>query len=476
MAISRILHMKQAKSGYMAKHLANALKYITDPEKTQDGRYVGSVNCGAQTALAQMIDTKRHYGKLDKRQGYHIIISFEETDVSADIAYEIMGKFAEAYLGGAFEAVYAVHDDTEHMHAHLVFNSVRCKDGYKYDYKKGDWEKYIQPLVNRLCEEYQLGTLDLDKVRENRSRQTGLEEGEAVREKALSERNRRIKKDVDRAIQEADTYEEFQELLKHMGYDLRGKKHLAVREAGAQRHRRIDDLGEEYTEEMLRYRIGRPPVPETPETEIRGKEAALVCIFVPYRNRHLTRHQRECFIRKYRAGKIHENPKMWKYKANLQILRRLQEEYLFLVDYGITKKDQMEECQSILDQRLYDIGKESRDFILEKSRYQLVLDILKELRSARPEADLYAVEGYPEFESEYRHYLQLEERIHQLGFSVPQAEKSDLYFKNKSEEIKGRRKKVLRERRIAARLHEKEFGKGQQMEIENRRKKAGKRK
>lgn len=469
--------MKQAKSGYMAKHLANALKYIMDPEKTQDGRYVGSINCDAQTALKQMIDTKRHYGKLDKRQGYHIIISFEETDVSADIASEIMGKFAEQYLGGAFEAVYAVHDDTEHMHAHLVFNSVRCKDGYKYDYKKGDWEKHIQPLVNRLCEEYQLGTLDLDKVREKRSReQTGLAEGEVSKEKALSERNRLIKKDVDRAIQEADTYEEFQELLKHMGYDLRGKKHLAVRETGAQRYRRIDDLGEEYAEEMLRFRIERPPMPEISGPEIREKEAALVYVFVPYRNRHLTRHQRECFIRKYRAGKIHENPKLWKYKANLQILRQLQEEYLFLVDYGITRKDQLEERQIILDQRLYDIGKESKAFMLEKSRYQMVFDTLKELRSARPEADLYAMERYPEFEAEYHHYLRLEERIHQLGFSVAQAEKTDLYFQNKNERIREQRKQVLRKRRIAERLHEKVFSKDQQMEIGNRQKKTSKRK
>jgi len=472
MAISRILHMKQAKSGYMAKHLANALKYIMDPEKTQDGRYVGSINCGKETALAQMIDTKRHYGKPDKRQGYHIIISFEETDVSADIVYEIMGKFADEYLKDAFEAVYAVHDDTDHMHAHLVFNSVCCKDGYKYDYKKGDWEKYIQPLVNRLCEEYQLGVLDLDKVREKRCReQTGLAEGEKVKKKALSERNRRIKQDVDRAVREADTYEEFQELLKHMGYDLRGKKHLAVREAGAQRHRRIDDFGEEYAEEMLRFRIERPPVPEISGSEIREKEAALIYVFVPYRNRHLTRHQRECFIRKYRAGKIHGNPKLWKYKANLQILRQLQEEYLFLVDYGITRKDQLEERQSILDQRLYDIGKESRAFMLEKSRYQVVLDTLKELRTARSEADLYAVEGYFEFEAEYRHYLQLEEQIHKLGFSAVQAENLDSYFQNESERIRDLRKEILRERRIAARLHEKVFSKDYQKEMGIRQKK-----
>ena len=202
----------------------------------------------------------------------------------------------------------------------------------------------------------------------------------------------------------------------------------------------------------------------------------MVYVFVPCRNRHLTRHQRECFIRKYRAGKIHGNPKLWKYKANLQILKQLQEEYLFLVDYGITRKDQLEERQSILDQRLYDIGKESRAFMLEKSRYQVVLDTLKELRTARSEADLYVVEGYFEFEAEHRHYLQLEEQIHKLGFSAVQAEKLDSYFQNESERIRDLRKEILRERRIAARLHEKVFSKDYQKEMGIRQKKSVKRK
>ena len=70
--------MKQAKSGYMAKHLANGLKYIMDPDKTEGGRYVSGSNCIPENALAQMLETKRHFGKLDKRQGYHFIISFEE--------------------------------------------------------------------------------------------------------------------------------------------------------------------------------------------------------------------------------------------------------------------------------------------------------------------------------------------------------------------------------------------------------------
>ena len=66
MAITKCLHMKQAKTGYPAKHLANGLRYIMNPEKTEHGRYVCGHNCIPEQALSQMVDTKRHFGKLDK--------------------------------------------------------------------------------------------------------------------------------------------------------------------------------------------------------------------------------------------------------------------------------------------------------------------------------------------------------------------------------------------------------------------------
>ena len=235
MAISKILHMKQAKSGYMAKHLANGLKYIMDPEKTEGGRYVSGSNCTAQNALEQMLETKRHFGKMDKRQGYHFIISFAEEELTEETAFEIVGEFVREYLGSDYEAVYAIHNDTDHIHGHIIFNSVRCTDGYKYDYPKGEWENRIQPLVNRLCEEHGLSVLDMEKVKEKRrQRQESVPETE-IPEKRLSGRNLRIKKDVDQAVEDADTYEEFLELLKCMGYELSGRKHLAVRETGAKR-------------------------------------------------------------------------------------------------------------------------------------------------------------------------------------------------------------------------------------------------
>ena len=89
MAISKILNMKDCGGHFHGKHLKRALDYVMNPEKTQDGRLVGAINCQIDTAFEQMKETKRKFGKIDKRQGYHIILSFKENEVNPDTAFEI---------------------------------------------------------------------------------------------------------------------------------------------------------------------------------------------------------------------------------------------------------------------------------------------------------------------------------------------------------------------------------------------------
>lgn len=162
MAISKILHMKDSGNSFHARHLKRALDYVMNPEKTQRGILVGAVNCQADMAFEQMMDTKKQFGKTDKRQGYHIILSFKEDEVEPDRAFEITQKFVAEYLGDAYEAVFVVHDNTDHVHSHIVFNSVSFVDGKKYRYEKGDWAKYIQPITNKLCQEYGLSIIDVE--------------------------------------------------------------------------------------------------------------------------------------------------------------------------------------------------------------------------------------------------------------------------------------------------------------------------
>ena len=240
MAISKILHMKDSGNSFHARHLKRALDYVMNPEKTQGGRLVGAVNCQADMAFEQMMDTKKQFGKTDKRQGYHIILSFKEDEVEPDRAFEITQKFVAEYLGDAYEAVFVVHDNTDHVHSHIVFNSVSFVDGKKYRYEKGDWAKYIQPITNKLCQEYGLSIIDVEdgskeKQHENYKDWSEYREGSFVWADM-------IKRDLDACILQANDFRGFLELLSEKGYEVKQGKYLAVRPQGMTRFRRCMNM------------------------------------------------------------------------------------------------------------------------------------------------------------------------------------------------------------------------------------------
>ena len=209
MAISKILNMKDCGGHFHGKHLKRSLDYVMNPEKTQDGRLVDAINCQVDSAFEQMKATKRKFGKVDKRQGYHIILSFKEDEVNPDTAFEITRRFVEEYLGKSYEAVYVVHDNTAHVHSHIVFNSVSFVDGKKYRYEKGDWAKYIQPITNKLCQEYGLSIIDVDDGSKEKEHESYKDWSE-YREGSFVWADM-IKRDLDSCILQAGNYEQFLE-------------------------------------------------------------------------------------------------------------------------------------------------------------------------------------------------------------------------------------------------------------------------
>lgn len=397
MAISKVLHMKQAKSGYMAKHLANGLQYIMDPEKTGGGRYISGSGCIPENALAQMLETKRHFGKKDKRQAYHFIISFEKGEVTEETAFQVLGKFVEEYLGADYEAVYAVHNDTDHIHGHIIFNSVRCTDGRKYDYPKGEWEHRIQPLVNRLCKEHGLSVLDMEEVKKKRERGRALDAKKKVPEGAREEWRYEFYSDLDRA-------------------------------------------------------------------EVRN--AQLFYIYIPYYNRHLTRHQKECFIRKCRAGKHTGNPKTRAYKTSCQALNQLQEEYLFWSEHGIQAREDLLRTARQAEEWLTEIRARKKKLADGKRQHQEIFHLLKELEFCEMEAELYQ-EGHLEFSKEYRQYQDICRKLEESGISLANARRLERDFQAESENLEDARRAAWKEKRIALRLEEKVYRKKERQKAWN---------
>ena len=170
MAYLRLGHIKEAAGSNMSAGLKNCIDYIFNPLKTENKSLVGGYNLDLfvtgldvnKVAYDSMIATKIANDKLDGRQGYHYKLSFPENeDITPELAMKITNEFCAECFGN-YECAYAVHTNTKHLHSHIVFNSVGLFDGYKYQYKNGDWAKIIQPAANRICEKYGLSSLELN--------------------------------------------------------------------------------------------------------------------------------------------------------------------------------------------------------------------------------------------------------------------------------------------------------------------------
>ena len=421
MAISKILHMKDSGNSFHARHLKRALDYVMNPEKTQRGRLVGAVNCQADMAFEQMMDTKKQFGKTDKRQGYHIILSFKEDEVEPDRAFKITQKFVAEYLGDAYEAVFVVHDNTDHVHSHIVFNSVSFVDGKKYRYEKGDWAKYIQPITNKLCQEYGLSIIDVEdgskeKQHENYKDWSEYREGSFVWADM-------IKRDLDACILQANDFSGFLELLSEKGYEVKQGKHLAVRPQGMTRFRRCKTLGENYSQEAIVERIAKEDL-SFYQSQNEERQAAIVkCYVKRYRRAKMSGLQKRYYAKLYRIGKLKKKPysQVWKYRDDIRKMHKLQEQYLFLVRHKIESAEELVSVLDNLTDKKKEASKEKSKTYKAKERFKDIFDKAEQIRELDDAESCYQ-SGDTFFEDEHNAWERLNTELLAQGYSVEEVE------------------------------------------------------
>ena len=353
MAITKILYLNEAQTGNPAGHLKNALEYIQNPEKTEERVLVGSINCLPETAFEQMMDTKVTYGKTDKRQGFHIMISFVPGEVTEEQAFDIVGRFAQEYLGDKYEAVYVVHNDKEHMHGHIVFNSVSFETGAKYDYRKGEWKRRMQPLTNKLCAEYGLNIMPAEYAKEpkNLSRKE-WELEQTFREMILA--------DAEFCQSQATSFDHFVFLMKRIGYQFEYGKYLSIKVPSGKWYHRLDKLDERFTEEKFRLYLD---IPYGSPRFVVKTTGAIYC-------KGTTVFQMKFYRRIYQARMV-EQRRFDKHAAyldkELERMNRLQEQYLFLVKYDIKSVEELVGYQVLREYKVEDISKRQKALYQENS-------------------------------------------------------------------------------------------------------------
>ena len=323
MAITKILNIMESEGRNPASHLKNALEYIQNPDKTEECVLMGSINCLPDTAFKQMEETKNIFHKNSKRQGYHVIISFSpEEKVTAEQAMYVLEHFAKDVLGDDYEAVYAVHTDREHMHGHLIWNSVSMTTGKMYNSPKGNWKNHLQPITNKYCDELGLSIMPAEYSRNPKN----ISRDKWEREMSMKEI---ILRDAKMCAYAAGNVEHFKYLMKRLGYVFKKNAWMEVQAPGFRYYHKLAKLDEMFSEETLRHHVDMPWMakPYFYSSDIRGLHRTKLSPF-----------QKKFYAKLYRLRIVEQKRFVVggaKYTEDLKRFHRLQDEYLLLVNNDI---------------------------------------------------------------------------------------------------------------------------------------------
>ena len=361
MAITKILNIQESEGRNPASHLKNALEYIQNPDKTEECVLVGGINCLPDTAFEQMEETKNIFHKTGKRQGYHVIISFSpEEKVTAEQAMYVLEHFAKDVLGDDYEVVYAVHTDREHMHGHLIWNSVSMTTGKKYNSPKSNWKNHLQPITNKYCDELGLSIMpaEYSKNPKNISRDKW--------EKEMSMKEI-ILRDAKMCAYAAGNVEHFKYLMKRLGYVFKKDAWMEVQAPGFRYYHKLAKLDEMFSEETLRHHVDMPWMakPYFYSSDIRRLHRA-----------KLSPYQKKFYAKLYRLRVVEQKRFVVggaKYAEDLKRFHQLQDEYLLLVNNDIKSIVELVDFISEKEDRIQQIEDRQKEIYRESSSRKRII-------------------------------------------------------------------------------------------------------
>lgn len=236
------------KTGY--RDLSNVLHYAENEDKTEQKYFVTGINCFAETACEQMMNTKRRFVNKGSNVAFHGYQSFAPGEVTPELAHEIGLRFAREMWGDRYEVLVATHLNTNSYHNHFVINSVSFVDGKKLILKKGT-HLDLRRVSDQLCREYGLSVIEKPKDKTPRSIYQAEKCGEPTKYNLMREA-------IDRSIAVSYGAKDLARMLKLYGYVINAPenhKYVTICAVGGGKPTRLYQLGEDYTLARIQERL-----------------------------------------------------------------------------------------------------------------------------------------------------------------------------------------------------------------------------
>ena len=416
MAITKIL----ARNG----GLEQAIQYALNGDKTEGRILTAHQNCDPGLEYRQMMDTKQDIGKIGGRQCYHIIQSFKPGEVTPELALEIAKKFAEEYLTG-YEVVIGTHVDKNHIHSHLVFNSVNGQTGKKYHVTTQEYYSQIRAVSDRLCREHGLSVIMEGSSSKAVSYIEWLRQS-----KGQPTFRSMLEADLRTAIEDANDLGHFFMLMEHMGWEISHGNRLGFRLRGQERFMVPGRKNPMFTEDGIRAAIlGNLSAIEAGQRLLSAYRAP----YRPYKKHPKYTGFLALYVHYlYVLGKIEKRqyPPRMTPQLRKEVIRfeRCREQFAFLRENSISTQEDMTVFQTRTEDTLASLMKQRTILNVRKKKRRALYDALADVESLAEARRLYD-EGLSGMEAEAAQYTDASALLD--GCGIPRerlaAEKAELY-------------------------------------------------
>ena len=158
--LDRTVDYVQNKAKTTPKSLEEAVGYAANRNKTESACFETGLGCTTTSAFEDMRLNTLRWHKETGVQGYHLVQSFAEGEVTPELAHQIGVEFAEQLLLGKYQAIVTTHLNTKHYHNHIVWSAVSLEDGKKYHSNSKSYYTEVRALSDALCQKYGLSIIE----------------------------------------------------------------------------------------------------------------------------------------------------------------------------------------------------------------------------------------------------------------------------------------------------------------------------
>ena len=252
MATTRLIPLHTGKGRNFSKAIRNVIGYVSNPKKTHQGELVTGFGCNPETADGEFLlmkreyiaQTGRHRGK-DDVIAYHLRQSFVPGEITPEEANRIGCELAKRFTHGQHAYVVATHEDRQHVHSHIIISAVNLDCDRKFRNFWGS-SKAIRRLSDTLCIQNGLSIIEQPKGHSKSYNKWLGNEAKTSQRDGLREA-------LDAALaRQPKDFEELLTMLQRGGWEVKRGKRISLKGKGQERFKRLDSLGEDYSEAALR--------------------------------------------------------------------------------------------------------------------------------------------------------------------------------------------------------------------------------